>query len=106
MIIKIKLILEKLNLLDWANQHVATYSTGMKLKLALARVLLINPKILFLDEPMLGLDPKSVKEVIKILKEIKKTIFLTSHQMNVVSKLCNRIAFLKEGKRYLELQNA
>ena len=70
----------------------------MKLKLALARILLINPKILFLDEPMLGLDPKSVIEVIDILKNLNKTIFLTSHQMSVVEKLCDRIAFLNKGE--------
>jgi ABC-2 type transport system ATP-binding protein len=89
---------EKLNLSRWLNQYVATYSKGMKLKLALARVLLIDPKILFLDEPMLGLDPITVKEVITFLLNLKRTIFLTSHQMNVVSKLCDRIAFMKEGE--------
>jgi ABC-2 type transport system ATP-binding protein len=57
-----------------------------------------NPKILFLDEPMLGLDPKSVKWAIKFLLNLNKTVFLTSHQMNVVSKLCERIAFLKAGE--------
>jgi len=64
----------------------------------LMRVLLIDPKILFLDEPMLGLDPISTLEVIKILKGLKKTIFLTSHQMHLVSELCDRIAFLNKGK--------
>ena len=72
--------------------------SGMKLKLALARVLLIEPKILFLDEPMIGLDPKTVNEVIAILKNLKMTILLTSHQMDIVRRLCDRIAFLKEGK--------
>ncbi len=95
---KIYKITEKLNLSQWLDQYVSTYSKGMKLKLALARVLLIEPKILFLDEPMLGLDPKTVEEVIDFLLNLKKTIFLTSHQMHVVSKLCDRIAFLKEGE--------
>jgi len=95
---KIKEIAEKFNLLKWLNEYVSNYSKGMKLKLALARILLINPKILFLDEPMLGLDPKSVIEVIDILKNLNKTIFLTSHQMSVVEKLCDRIAFLNKGE--------
>ena len=95
---KIFELAEKLNLLNWLNQYVSNYSKGMKLKLALARVLLIEPKILFLDEPMLGLDPKSVREVIEILKNLKTTIFLTSHQMDIVRRLCDRIAFLKEGR--------
>ena len=95
---KIKELAEKLNLSEWLDQYVSVYSRGMTLKLALARVLIIEPKILFLDEPMLGLDPKMVNEVIDILKNLNKTIFLTSHQMNIVSELCDRIAFLKEGK--------
>ena len=86
------------DLTKWLYQYVSNYSAGMRLKLALIRVLLLEPKILFLDEPMLGLDPKSVKDVIQILKNLKRTIFLTSHQMNIVSRLCDRIAFLKQGK--------
>lgn len=88
----------KFNLTKWLNQYVSNYSKGMKLKLALARVLLIEPKMLFLDEPMLGLDPVTIKEVIKILRNLNITIFITSHQMDVVDKLCDRIAFLREGK--------
>lgn len=86
------------NLEKWLNQYVDQYSRGMKLKLALARVLIIQPKILFLDEPMLGLDPTSVKSVINILINLNTTIFITSHQMNVVEQLCDKIAFLKKGK--------
>ncbi|HEC37022.1 MAG TPA: ABC transporter ATP-binding protein [bacterium] len=89
---------DKLNLTEWLHQYVENYSAGMKVKLALARVLLIDPKILFLDEPMLGLDPKIAKSIVDILMKFNKTIFLTSHQMNIVESLCNRIAFLREGK--------
>ncbi|MFX0071781.1 MAG: ABC transporter ATP-binding protein, partial [Candidatus Hermodarchaeota archaeon] len=94
---KIKDITEMLGLTSKLNQLVETYSSGMKVKLALARVLLINPKILFLDEPMLGLDPIIVQEIINILKNLKKTIFITSHQMNIVESLCSKIAFLNQG---------
>jgi len=72
---KINKITEKLNLSLWLDQHVITFSKGMKLKLALARVLLIEPKIVFLDEPMLGLDPKTVEEVINFLLNLKKLFF-------------------------------
>ena len=95
---KIKDIVEILGLTSKLDQLVETYSSGMKVKLALARILLIDPKILFLDEPMLGLDPIIVKEVMNILKNLKKTIFITSHQMNVVESMCSKIAFLNQGK--------
>lgn len=95
---KINEIAEKLNLTEWLHQYVENYSAGMKVKLALARVLLIDPKILFLDEPMLGLDPKITRSIVDILMKFNKTIFLTSHQMNIVESLCDRIAFLREGK--------
>jgi len=95
---KIKDMVEILGLTSKLNQLVETYSSGMKVKLALARILLIDPKILFLDEPMLGLDPKISKSIVDILMKLNKTIFLTSHQMNIVESLCDRIAFLKEGK--------
>ena len=95
---KIYEISDKLNLTEWLHQYVENYSAGMKVKLALARVLLIDPKILFLDEPMLGLDPKIARSIIDILMKFNKTIFLTSHQMNIVEALCDRIAFLREGK--------
>ncbi|MHA1251695.1 MAG: ABC transporter ATP-binding protein [Candidatus Helarchaeota archaeon] len=95
---RIKELAEMFNLTEWLDQYVDKYSRGMKLKLALARILLIKPKILFLDEPLLGLDPKSVKELIEILKNLKQTIIVTSHQMNIIEKLCDRIAFLKKGQ--------
>lgn len=95
---KINNLAERFGLINWLNQLVENYSSGMKVKIALARVLLTDPKILFLDEPMLGLDPTFVNELINILLKLNKTIFLTSHQMNVVQKLCDRIAFLKNGE--------
>jgi len=94
---KIKDIVGILGLTSKLNQLVETYSSGMKVKLALARVLLIEPKILFLDEPMLGLDPIIVQEIMNLLKNLNKTIFITSHQMNVVESICTKIAFLKQG---------
>lgn len=95
---KINEIAKLLGLTDWIDQYASSYSEGMKTKLALARVLLMDPEILILDEPMQGLDPRMVREVIKILKELNKTIFLASHQMYIISKLCDKIGFLKEGK--------
>jgi ABC-2 type transport system ATP-binding protein len=90
-------IAEEFGLEKWLNQYVEHFSSGMKMKLALCRTLLLNRPILFLDEPTLGLDVKSVSFIINKLRKINKTILLTSHDMNVVEKLCDRIAFINNG---------
>ena len=95
---KIKRISKEFELDKWLNQYVENFSSGMKMKLALCRTLLLDRKILFLDEPTLGLDVKSISFIIEKLKNINKTIFMTSHDMNVVEKLCDNIAFINKGK--------
>jgi ABC-2 type transport system ATP-binding protein len=95
---KIKEITTNLGIYNKLGEYVSNYSRGQKLRRALARVLLIDADILFLDEPLLGLDPKTTRELIKILLGLNKTILLTSHQMHIVEKLCERIAFLNQGK--------
>ena len=94
---KIKKITEEFGLYNWLNQYVNHYSSGMKMKLALCRTLLLDRRILLLDEPTLGLDVKSINFIVKKLKTLNKTIFLTSHDMSVVEKLCHRIAFINNG---------
>ncbi len=94
---KIYDIAKEFELEQWLNQYVEHFSSGMKMKLALCRTLLLNPKILFLDEPTLGLDVKSTIFIINKLKALSRTIFLTSHNMSVVERLCDRIAFIKKG---------
>jgi len=95
---KIFQVAKEFELEKWLNEYVERYSSGMKCKLTLCRILLSDPKILFLDEPTLGLDVKTTNFVIDKLKQSKKTIFLTSHNMDVVDKLCTKIAFIDEGK--------
>ncbi|MFX1392244.1 MAG: ATP-binding cassette domain-containing protein [Promethearchaeota archaeon] len=95
---KIYRIAKDFNLKKWLNQYVHNYSMGMKMKLALCRTLLIDRKILFLDEPTFNLDLKSKAFIIDTLKKVNKTIFLTSHDMYVIKKLCDRIAFIKNGE--------
>ncbi len=94
---KIYEITKEFGLEKWLNQYVENFSSGMKMKLALCRTLLLNPKILFLDEPTLGLDVKSTAFIVEKLKNLNRTIFLTSHNMSVVEKLCNHIAFINNG---------
>lgn len=96
-----KEILEKVLLGDAVNRRANDYSKGMKQRLMFARSLINNPDILFLDEPLSGLDPttaKHLKNMIVDLKEKGKTIFLTTHNMFVADELCDRVAFLNNGE--------
>ena len=83
---------------NWLNQYVENFSSGMKMKLALCRTFLIDRPILFLDEPTLGLDVKLKNEIVDRIKKLNKTILLTSHDMSVVEKLCDTIAFINKGE--------
>lgn len=94
-------LLEKVGLGEHANKRVADYSKGMKMRLNFIRSFLHDPDILFLDEPTSGLDPvnaRLVKGLIRELQAAGKTIFLTTHHMHDADELCDRVAFLVEGK--------
>ncbi|MFX1391977.1 MAG: ABC transporter ATP-binding protein [Promethearchaeota archaeon] len=95
---KINEIVKDFELEDWLHQYVEKFSSGMKMKLALCRTLLLDRKILFLDEPTLGLDVKTKEFIVNKLTNLNYTIFLTSHDMGVVEKICDRIAFINKGK--------
>lgn len=85
---------------DLASQ-IKTYSHGMKQKLAIIAALVHNPKILIMDEPFVGLDPKAshtVKEIMKDLASKGCSIFFSSHVLETVEKLCNKVAIIKGGK--------
>lgn len=93
--------LEQVRLSDVAKRKVKTFSTGMRQRLLLARALLNSPRVLFLDEPTRGLDPQSARDlhgIITTLAEGGSTIFLTTHDMNEADELCQRVAFLADGK--------
>lgn len=80
---------------------ISTYSHGMKQKLALISALIRNPKLLILDEPFVGLDPKAaflVKETMKDLCKNGTSIFFSTHVLEVAEKLCDKIAIIKDGK--------
>jgi ABC-2 type transport system ATP-binding protein len=99
---RIKEVLELVELNDRKNDRVKKYSGGMRRRLELARGLMHHPKILFLDEPTLGLDPQSRehiwKYIDKLAKEKNMTIIITTHYMEEADKLCNRLAIIDKGK--------
>lgn len=84
-----------------ADTPVGYFSKGMKNRLTVARALLHDPALLFLDEPTAGLDPANARRVTTLIRrqqEAGKTIFLTTHDMTVVDALCDRVAFLVDGE--------
>jgi len=98
---RIKEWLDFVELSDRRDDKVKTLSGGMKRRLQIARALLHDPKILFLDEPTVGLDPQTRRrlwEIIRTLNQQGMTMLLTTHYMEEVEYLCNRIGILDQGK--------
>jgi ABC-2 type transport system ATP-binding protein len=89
-------------LTDRKDDQVKTYSGGMKRRLEIARGLLHHPKVLFLDEPTLGLDPQTRRHIWEYIRRLNEeegvTIFLTTHYMDEADELCDRIAIIDHGK--------
>lgn len=86
---------------DYLNDDISSFSHGMKQKIALIAAISHNPKILIMDEPFVGLDPKAVfdmKEVMKKMVKEGKTIFFSTHILDVAEKLCDKVAIIKNGK--------
>lgn len=85
---------------DVLNQRAKTLSGGYKRRLSIAIALVSNPKILFLDEPTLGLDVFARRELWKIIRKLSKTVtvILTSHYLEEIENLCDRVAILSKGK--------
>jgi ABC-2 type transport system ATP-binding protein len=93
-------LLERLGLKGRERDRVELYSRGMKQRLHLARGLLNDPEVLFLDEPTIGLDPVGARELRTIVRELAdagKTIFLTTHYMFEADAVCDRIAVIRDG---------
>jgi ABC transporter related len=85
---------------DKLNDDISSFSHGMKQKVALIAALAHNPKVLIMDEPFVGLDPKAVydmKEIMRDMAKDGKTIFFSTHILDVAEKLCDRVAIIKDG---------
>ena len=99
---RIKEVIELVDLTNRQNDRVKKYSGGMRRRLELARGLMHHPKVLFLDEPTLGLDPQTrgtIWEYIqKLAREKNITIVITTHYMDEADKLCDRLAIIDQGK--------
>ncbi len=98
---KMDYYLEMFNIKDAIGDIIGSYSHGMKQKLVLTAALISEPDLFILDEPMVGLDPKSafnLKEIMKQMCDEGKTIFFSTHVLEVAEKICDRIAIIDKGK--------
>src|SRR5512136_87558 len=95
---KIEYFLKMMDLWDNRDQSVGEFSKGMKQKVAIARALIHDPRVLFFDEPTANLDPEAarvVREIILQLRREGKTIFLNTHNLDEAQRICDRIGILK-----------
>lgn len=99
---RIRETLEYLDLQERARDMVSTYSGGMMRRLEIAQALVNRPRILFLDEPSIGLDPNAKRTIWELIKRLREefgtTIFLTTHDMNEADVLCDRIGIMDRGR--------
>jgi ABC-2 type transport system ATP-binding protein len=95
-------LLERFGLAEWADSLVESYSHGMKQRLVFAAALLPEPKLLVVDEPMVGLDPRGARLVKGIFRRLctdrRLAVFLSTHTMTVAEEVCDRIAIIHRGR--------
>ena len=98
---RIKKTLSLVKLSDCENKKVGSFSTGMQRRLAIAKAILHQPEILLLDEPVLGLDPRGIRDVRELIQHFQSeglTVFLSSHLLGEVVEVCNSVIFIDKGK--------
>ncbi len=98
---RVAALLERVGLTERADSRVETFSRGMKQRLHLARGLIANARILFLDEPTMGMDPLASRDFRNLVKELQaegRTILLTTHDMAEAEALCDRVALIDHGR--------
>jgi ABC-type multidrug transport system ATPase subunit len=102
---RIEALLEKVDLARFSAMRVSEFSHGMLQKLSFVRALLHDPDILFLDEPISGLDPLGIKQVRDLIVEENRdgrTVFISSHQLSEMERICHRVAILSRGRLLAE----
>jgi ABC-2 type transport system ATP-binding protein len=93
-------LLDLFGLTDWSGELIENFSHGMKQRLVMASSLLHNPRVLVVDEPMVGLDPRGarlVKDIFKDLASKGAAIFMSTHTLEIVEKMCSRVAIIHQG---------
>jgi ABC-2 type transport system ATP-binding protein len=94
--------LEDVGLKDKANELVSHFSKGMKQRLAIADILIKQPKVAFLDEPTTGIDPAGITQILDLISQIAKdnnmTVVMSSHQLNQIQRICSHVGIMNKGK--------
>ena len=93
--------LELFELIPWGDELIETYSHGMRQKIAMSAALLHQPRVLVVDEPMVGLDPKGarlVKHILRSLCDRGTTVFMSTHTLEVAEQMCDRIGIIQAGE--------
>lgn len=98
---RVEEVLHQVGMTSKANIPIGQYSRGMRQRIGIAKTIIHEPVLIFLDEPTLGLDPQGQRDIQMILHDLNKkhgvTIFITSHLLKEISEICNRVAIVKEG---------
>ena len=99
-------LLRFFDLLEWGRELIESYSHGMKQRLVMASAMIHRPKVIIVDEPMVGLDPKGarlLKDVFRrMVKQNHSTIFMSTHTLEIAEQMCDRIGIIQEGKLIAE----
>ena len=98
---KAERLLDQFSLIDWKNELIEAYSHGMKQRLIMSAAILHDPKIIIVDEPMIGLDPAGIKMVKRLFRELAEsgvTFFISTHTLSIAQDLCDRIGIIQKGK--------
>ncbi len=93
-------LLNKFSLYDWRDELIESYSHGMKQRLIISATLLHDPKVLVIDEPMVGLDPAGIRMIKNLFRDLAKkgtTLFMSTHTLSVAEDLCDRIGVIHKG---------
>lgn len=93
-------LLKRFSLYDWRDDLIESYSHGMKQRLIISAALLHDPKVLVIDEPMVGLDPAGIRMIKNLFRDLAKkgtTLFMSTHTLSVAEDLCDRIGVIHKG---------
>src|SRR4030043_866317 len=94
-------LLMRFSLHDWADELIEAYSHGMRQRLVIASALLHDPRLIIVDEPMVGLDPGGIRMVKDLLRELARqgtTVFMSTHTLSIAEDLCDRIGVIHRGR--------